>query len=452
MGRILAIFAFLLLSVWAGEVSVYRGTRTLTARPFEAKEIRVLFSAYGKQKAKADAPGICPPEWTFPEKPRPHFAALMQWNASFDTKGNGKYRFMLSEPSVCSALFVDGSAVASWKEHFGGAELEEGRHSMQLLVVQRPGEKLPQVQVFREGYPVTLEYGALQPKRPDSAVLFVQTGNCLIMEKGGIRDGDGNDGLKCLVPAKRVDARAWISSMLPVAVEGRPIEIGLTLEYPEIAVPFMAALDVNVRYESDSGKLLGSEKFQIGGRSAALSLRPASGSGMASFAFSVAGKEILPVIRLHLVSAEGKTMPRASGRGFFCGDERAVLMTDSGRLQCKASQQDSCIILDSLGEEECLAYAKRRFPSAEIRRIVPDAGTLPELCVLEALPSGGGRVVLLGRFSPEMLDFVCRRCAAKGLVPIAVALPGDRSAALSLKEACLRLDVKVLDLWAEMLR
>ena len=83
---------------------------------------------------------------------------------------------------------------------------------------------------------------------------------------------------------------------------------------------------------------------------------------------------------------------------------------------------------------------------------MPDAGTLPELCVLEALPSGGGRVVLLGRFSPEMLDFVCRRCAAKGLVPIAVALPGDRSAALSLKEACLRLNVEVLDLWAEMLR
>ena len=44
MGRIIAIVVFLLLSVWAGEVSVYRGTRTLTARPFEAKEIRVLFS------------------------------------------------------------------------------------------------------------------------------------------------------------------------------------------------------------------------------------------------------------------------------------------------------------------------------------------------------------------------------------------------------------------------
>ncbi|MBR6373133.1 MAG: hypothetical protein IKS20_08120, partial [Victivallales bacterium] len=127
MGRIIAIVVFLLLSVWAGEVSVYRGTRTLTARPFEAKEIRVLFSAYGKQKAKADAPGICPPEWTFPEKPRPHFAALTQWNASFSTTGNGKYSFMLSEHSVCSALFVDGRAVASWKEHFGGIELEEGR-------------------------------------------------------------------------------------------------------------------------------------------------------------------------------------------------------------------------------------------------------------------------------------------------------------------------------------
>ena len=162
MKKILALLVFSAVCVCMGQVAVFRTVRNLTARPFTASELRLLFMGYGKQNATVEEPGLCPDGWTFSEKSNHHGTAFIMWNATFDVASPGKITFKLSEPDVCSALFVDGEAVAAWKETFPPVMLEEGTHTVQMLVAQRKGERLPKILAYRDGYATKLKYSVLK--------------------------------------------------------------------------------------------------------------------------------------------------------------------------------------------------------------------------------------------------------------------------------------------------
>ena len=447
MKNILALLVFSVACVCMGQVAVFRAVRNLTARPFTASELRLLFTGYGKQNATVEEPGLCPDNWLFPEKPNPHSTALIMWNATFDVASPGKITFKLSEPDVCSALFVDGMAVAAWKEAFPPVMLEEGTHAIQMLAAQRKGERLPKILAYREGHATKLKYSLLKLDRKARAFQFVQTGACLALSNGKVIGVDA----KRIVPAKRVDTRARIANMQAVAGQGEAVEVPLSLEYPEIAAPLLAAVDVHVNYVAASGRILGKENITVSGHAPTLELRPVAGAEIAKLSFQVEGRPVFPECNLHIVDALGKSVLRASGKSLFIGEERALLVTDTkSKIQLPAAKGND-VIMDMLGNKECLAFAQKAFPEAKVLAFLPKTGTLPELCALENLPENAGRLVLLGSFSPDMLAFICRRCATSGIVPVAVALPGDRLAALKVKETGLRLGMDVLDLWSDMM-
>lgn len=446
MKRTLALL-LVFCSCMMGQVTAFRTVRNLTARPFTASELRLLFIGHGKQSAIVEEPGLCPDNWTFPEKSNPHSTAFMMWNATFDVAAQGKCTFRLSEPDVCAALFVDGKAVASWKETFPSVMLEEGTHTIQMLAAQRKGEKLPKILAYRDGYATKLKYTELKLDKKTKAFLFLQTGSCLALSNEKAIAVDA----KCIVPAKRVDTRARIADMPSVAGQGEAVEVPLSLEYPEIAAPLLAAVDVQVDYETASGRKLGSETSSVSGHKPTLTLGPAAEAELVKMTFSVKGKPVFPGCTLHIVEAQSKFHLRACGKSLFIGDERALLITDKKSKIKMPALNGGDVILDMLGNADCLATAQKAFPNAKVQTFLPTPGTLPELCALERLPKDACRLVLLGAFSPDMLAFICRRCAASGIVPVAVALPGDRLAALSVKETSLRLGVDVLDLWSDMM-
>ena len=447
MKNIFALLVFSAVYVCMGQVAVFRTVRNLTARPFTASELRLLFTGYGKQNATVDEPGLCPDNWTFPEKPNPHSTAFIMWNATFDVASPGKITFKLSEADVCSALFVDGMAVAAWKETFPPVMLEEGTHTVQMLVAQRKGERLPKILAYREGYATKLKYKVLKLDKKVRAFQFVQTGTCLALANGKVIGVD----TKCIVPAKRVDTRARIANMQAVVGQGEAVEVPLFLEYPEIAAPLLSAVDVQVCYDIASGQNLGKENITVSGHNPTLKLKPVAGAEIAKLSFMVEGRPVFPECNLHFVEAQSKSVLRGSGKSLFIGEERALLITDTkSKIQLPAVSGND-VIMDMLGNKDCLAAAQKVFPEAKVQAFLPKPGTLPELCALENLPKNAGRLVLLGSFSPDMLAFICRRCASSGIVPVAVALPGDRLAALKVKETGLRLQIDVLDLWSDMM-
>ena len=452
MKNCLALLIFALLCACHGQTQVFRTLRTLTARPFNAQELRVLFANCGKQASTVQQPGICPEKWTFPEKTRPYTTALLMWNSTFEVASQGKYTFRLSEPDVCSALYVDGSPAASWKESFPPIALADGTHSIQMLVAQRPGEKLPVIFAYREGYALKLQYNELKLDRKLEALFFMQTGACLASVNGSIVDAESSDGIKCIVPARRVDTRARIAKMPLLASWGKAINLLLSMEYPEYANAFMDKVEVNVYYETHSGRQLGNEAFAVSGQNASISISPNLGAEIARMVFSVAGKPVFPECKLLFVSPESKAVLRAVGRSFFVEENRALPMIDRSRKIALPKAMHKDVILDVLGDADCLEYARKAYPDADVLSLLPKPGTLPELCALEKLPENAGHLILLGAFSPEMLAFACRRCVALGCVPVPVALPGDRLAALAVKESGLRMGVQVLDLWSDMMK
>ena len=447
MKKILVLLVFSAVCVCMGQVAVFRTVRNLTARPFTASELRLLFMGYGKQNATVEEPGLCPDGWTFSEKSNHHGTAFIMWNATFDVASPGKITFKLSEPDVCSALFVDGEAVAAWKETFPPVMLEEGTHTVQMLAAQRKGERLPKILAYRDGYATKLKYSVLKLDKKAKAFQFVQTGTCLALDNGKVIGVD----TKCIVPAKRVDTRARIANMQAVAGQGEAVEVPLSLEYPEIAAPLLGTVDAQVCYDTASGRNLGKENIAVSGHSPSLKLKPVAGTEIVKFSFFVEGRAVFSDCNLHLVAAKGKALLRASGQSLFIGEDRALLITDTKSKIQLPTVSGNDVIMDMLGNKDCLAVAQKAYPNAKVQSFLPKPGTLPELCALEMLPKNAGRLVLLGRFSPDMLAFISRRCASTGIVPVAVALPGDRLAALKVKETGLRLGIDVLDLWSDML-
>ena len=171
MKNCLALLIFAMMCACHGQTQVFRTLRTLTARPFKAQELRVLFANCGKQVSTVQQPGICPEKWIFPEKAKPYTTALLMWNSVFDVASQGKYTFRLSEPDVCSALYVDGNPVASWKESFPPMPLAEGTHSIQMLVAQRPA--VPQNPLLQQLHGLSLPSSSpLCPSEPRGSSAF----------------------------------------------------------------------------------------------------------------------------------------------------------------------------------------------------------------------------------------------------------------------------------------
>ena len=139
-------------------VTVDREIRSLTTRAFTAAEMLRLFSASGRRRSRQHTGlvenfGQLPDRdhWkTFPDNR--NAAALLHWEASWLTPASTEVAFGADQTHTAWTILVDGRIAASWQEGqpraSGGAfgpklHLEPGVHTIQMLVVQKPEEQLP---------------------------------------------------------------------------------------------------------------------------------------------------------------------------------------------------------------------------------------------------------------------------------------------------------------------
>ena len=139
-------------------VTVDRQNRTLTTRAFTATEMLRLFSSSGRRRGRqltglVESFGQLPERDNWKHFPESHnAAAMLHWEASWLATASTEVAFGADQTHTAWTILVDGRVAASWQDgepRAGGGAfgpkllLEPGLHTIQMLVVQKPDESLP---------------------------------------------------------------------------------------------------------------------------------------------------------------------------------------------------------------------------------------------------------------------------------------------------------------------